>query len=599
MAAATAEIGTLRLRSAAGDTPAARLAANVWLGGAELHPGELPPSAVLIVRRLADPLPGRLPSRGPAPSDPAWERAARSALGDLSRRAARPARGPVPPGAEAVLFADEAEMLACLALDLARGQASGCWWWSLVLRRRGARDLPGLFAAEPARVPAVLKHLERRGLAAEVCGRLAESEVTAVLAVVARSWGAPELARALSAPRAASGSAAQESAETRETAISKTFQSQESATRAAWTPRPAWLRRFASIPGVAWLAPAQRVLLAAGLALFEEPATARGVAFSREIREWWMAGAPLDRPGIQEEIAAARAASREVHQEAMASPVSESVSQPRLDSEAQGEAKPVEVRPDSAVASSPSMPVADVPESFAPRAQESLPEDRHEPATTATANETESKTSEIPRIEGRPEISPPPASQSAESAAIAEEPASTAVQIEEEEKDAAPAVYEEGVPTRIAGLFYLIHLLVEEEWPPAGLGAWALLEGIARALLEPLPEELEMDLVWGVLAHLDGRDPEEPLHPELLRWLSPALPRLRLRLARALGLDPERPGELPPLLLLHPGRVHVTSSHVDVVMDLESIVLPVRLSGLDRDPGWLPAFGRVVQFHFR
>ena len=82
-------------------------------------------------------------------------------------------------------------------------------------------------------------------------------------------------------------------------------------------------------------------------------------------------------------------------------------------------------------------------------------------------------------------------------------------------------------------------------------------------------------------------------------WLGLVLPHLRLRLALGLGLDPVRPEDLPPLLLLHPGRVHVTSTHVDIVMDLASIALPVRISGLDRDPGWVPAFGRVVQFHFR
>jgi hypothetical protein len=34
------------------------------------------------------------------------------------------------------------------------------------------------------------------------------------------------------------------------------------------------------------------------------------------------------------------------------------------------------------------------------------------------------------------------------------------------------------------------------------------------------------------------------------------------------------------------------------VMSLNDISLPVRLAGLDCDPGWLPDFGRVVKFHF-
>jgi len=47
-----------------------------------------------------------------------------------------------------------------------------------------------------------------------------------------------------------------------------------------------------------------------------------------------------------------------------------------------------------------------------------------------------------------------------------------------------------------------------------------------------------------------------------------------------------------------PGRLYVTSSHVDVVIPLDCIDLRVRRAGLDRDPGWLPSHGRVVYFHF-
>jgi hypothetical protein len=45
-----------------------------------------------------------------------------------------------------------------------------------------------------------------------------------------------------------------------------------------------------------------------------------------------------------------------------------------------------------------------------------------------------------------------------------------------------------------------------------------------------------------------------------------------------------------------PGLVHHSRTHVDVVMDLEAISIPVRVAGLDRDPGWVPGLGRVVAF---
>ena len=50
--------------------------------------------------------------------------------------------------------------------------------------------------------------------------------------------------------------------------------------------------------------------------------------------------------------------------------------------------------------------------------------------------------------------------------------------------------------------------------------------------------------------------------------------------------------------LVSPGRVHVTRTHVDVVIGLHDVDLAVRASGLDRDPGWVPVLGRIVLFHF-
>ncbi len=50
--------------------------------------------------------------------------------------------------------------------------------------------------------------------------------------------------------------------------------------------------------------------------------------------------------------------------------------------------------------------------------------------------------------------------------------------------------------------------------------------------------------------------------------------------------------------LVSPGRVLVTATHVDVVLSLQHVDLAARVAGLDRDPGWVPALGRIVLFHF-
>jgi hypothetical protein len=80
--------------------------------------------------------------------------------------------------------------------------------------------------------------------------------------------------------------------------------------------------------------------------------------------------------------------------------------------------------------------------------------------------------------------------------------------------------------------------------------------------------------------------------PELRRFLHFVLPYARWRLGRAL------PGARLDHALLRAGRLYVTATHVDLVMPLKEISVPVRLAGLDANPGWVPELGRIVTFHF-
>ena len=56
--------------------------------------------------------------------------------------------------------------------------------------------------------------------------------------------------------------------------------------------------------------------------------------------------------------------------------------------------------------------------------------------------------------------------------------------------------------------------------------------------------------------------------------------------------------DVPATVFAQPGRVLVSHTHVDVVMDLETVEVAARASGLDQDPGWVPSLGRIVLFHF-
>ena len=74
------------------------------------------------------------------------------------------------------------------------------------------------------------------------------------------------------------------------------------------------------------------------------------------------------------------------------------------------------------------------------------------------------------------------------------------------------------------------------------------------------------------------------------------MPYVRARLQRALGLADA--DELGAPLCAHQARVYVTATHLDVALALEALPIAIRLAGLDRDPGWVPAAGRYIAFHF-
>lgn len=69
--------------------------------------------------------------------------------------------------------------------------------------------------------------------------------------------------------------------------------------------------------------------------------------------------------------------------------------------------------------------------------------------------------------------------------------------------------FENGCTTRLGGIFYLIHLLYRSSLFDfeIGLGGWALLEVLARCLLDRVSFDVSTDPVWAALALLDGRDP--------------------------------------------------------------------------------------------
>src|SRR5262245_30232674 len=110
-------IDCVRIRTRDGDPDHARQKIARLLGNAELHPSRLPVSAIFCLRKLRDPAPDARWDHERVHPPPAWEQAVTRELDRLTAAAVRPALGPVPPSAQAVLFLDRAELLACLTAD--------------------------------------------------------------------------------------------------------------------------------------------------------------------------------------------------------------------------------------------------------------------------------------------------------------------------------------------------------------------------------------------------------------------------------------------------------------------------------------------------
>lgn len=202
------------------------------------------------------------------------------------------------------------------------------------------------------------------------------------------------------------------------------------------------------------------------------------------------------------------------------------------------------------------------------------------------------------------------------------------------------ALLGEGIHTRLGGVIYLINLLerlrIPDRFPDLAdqLSPWAVLDLVARGLLTADGYHPVDDPIWLALAHLDRREPDvmpgywydgappdtlppdwldhppeapgiingpllQGLNPAVAAWLRLVLPYIRRRLMLDLEPNAERGESVSSVLLLVPGVLFVTSSHVDLVLDLEAISMPVRMAGLDANPGWLPAYGRVIYIHFQ
>jgi hypothetical protein len=544
-------VSRVRIRAPGGDPLAARLRVGRLLASASVDAG-LPPAALLVVRRLADPRPGALARDRHALRPPAaWERALGESLRSLAAAAARPVREAVPAGAEAVLFADEAELLACLAVDVHAGRLAERWWWRslrIPVEREPARALAESWVARVEAAPAALALLAGRGAAAGAVEALGSDGAAAVLDALVRVFALPPAGLVDSQATAAAPRLPE---------------------RRTFGPRAARARvdaRWQAVAPEAFataLAAPQRVLLALALALRRAPALARSATA----------------------VAALGALAARV----------EPAPQPVL----------------------PEPPAARLPGPFASllAAPHSAPPDRPWPGPARAAAASFVPPAAGPRAlarAGAPAAGPPARA------------ATPATPVPQHAARGAPLSGEQAavVHTALGGVFFLANVALAlglygdftaPRRPGIRLDFWLFLRLLGARLLAPRPQL--RDPLWPLLRELASPEPARFRPPALRRaWLAPLDARERALLARPAGrseLDRwiaqvavcvraqlRTAGVEPAALLRRPARVEVSAVRVDAAFDLAGHPIAIRRAGLDRDPGWIPAAGRSLVFHF-
>ena len=652
-------IEKLRATTQARHTNLAQTRLRNMLAGMDLYLSGLSAAAIVCIRHFRDPLPGSLPLPSSGLRPPAaWEQAVRTSLEAMVRHAARPAREAVPANAEAVLFTDRSEWLACLAKDWLAGQLTLHWWWqSLRKTTELGHAVVSTWLEAPTYVPAALHQLTEGGAAVQFIRTIPAPEVQTLLRSLVERFalfGFP-----LSLFTTSGGYDPVLSDMDSDNRLDNSASGLSTQHLALSTLHPPPWQRWAPEAQSPGLGREQRLLLAVGLLLQRTPTLVRSPGFAQAVCEWSRAERRSSEAVLTETPGAALTVAEQPHVR---------------ENRRQDHSHLKEPAASSAGERRNSLEQAELP-----RPQ---PNDLTLILTVPAPVQLDST------AQRRDEQPPEPAGRSETSAATTARPAAFA-QIEE-------TFFSTGVriETAFGGLFYLVNLALYLDLygdfstpahPGIGLSPWDFVALVGRELIG---EQLEADPVWPLLAELarrseheppghdfsppdewrvpidwlkpfpdegvwrwtaddrrlhvhhpagfclldiprEGSDPMEqlskelqaygsPLVKELLcsaslvrssllagedkageelrRWLHWLLPYIHARLQRALGLTEE--DNLGNFVCSHQAQVFVTATHVDVVLSLAELPVAIRCAGLDRDPGWIPAAGRYLAFHF-
>ncbi|MFN7937153.1 MAG: hypothetical protein U0R19_27765 [Bryobacteraceae bacterium] len=569
-----------------------RLRLEHLLSTANLEAAGLPPQSILIVRRLHDPLPGELLRDASSVVAPArWQHAARAQLDTVARSASYPADQFVPASAHAVIFRDQAELLACLAMDIVQGTVRSRWWWSSWKKYYSLpinNAIEESWSREPLHIAGALSILDRMGDAVRVVSTLQEHQATRLLSLMTAASASAALVEAVRSQLPTKPG----DILTPQTGTLAHCGPDSPLVDGTASPRMHVLSIsdvLAGIQSCSWFYPGERwlqvllremfsphigreraLLIAAGLLITRRPHLITNSVFQQFLHRWYslVTASPKTK-----ELTLNEGARKSLFQAPPTSQIEPKLHPPPANS-----------------------PLRETP-SISARQHE--PEPNLSSPSDSTNDEMPGQQDDMGSAPGRQRTASPTSQSPLPSIQQKRNIQDHKHTLQKPEEPGSSTQGE--IATGLAGVFFLINPLAhlgllgieqpDSSWSATG---WEQLELAARyfALREHAGDPL-----WAALATLAGRDAGDALPvPKSPQPVDHPLQRLAEEVSRMISIvEPECVSQC---VLQRSGRLFLTSSHVDVVMPLADVSLRIRKAGLDFDPGWVPALGRVVQFHY-
>lgn len=608
-------VSKLTLKGKGLDTLTAAQRLTRLLQSVDLQPPGFARDAILCIRRCRTQVPASwiAQSHVTAPSHE-WQQRLHRSIEQLLHRAGRPAVEAVSPAAEAVWFANRAELLACVAKDWRDGRLLSRWWWQSLFPER---DYSALFLRawqeSPEYIPSALHLLARMEQLLPVMRQLATHEAGTLRREVERAFGLTHL--------------------TGEFSLEPTEATDETS-RSEITRYSLW---HSTVPELlsGGLSIEQEQFVGIGLLLHRAPSVVRSTAFARHYHQHYRAIA--DNREVPNDDMVAPSAPREPsiqflnhvapdvvpsgHADHLATTLTEELERRegpfQRSRQTSGRGEPVIGQ--SSVEQRRST-------SFAPKSKTPI---NQQLWTQSEAQTLESEYGGVFYLinvglflELYGDFTQPLRSglslpiwdflalvgERLIGSALREDPLWPWLSQLAGRELSQPAGSTFDPPTEWR---------VPPEWLRSFSGTepwrWAWAEGRLRVWHssdfmvfdcameeEPSPEAVRTLLQDyrrdGEVIRIDGPSSALGFKP-LDRWLAWLLPYLQARVARSLACGVS--DDWPALLLKHRATIACTDTKLDVTFSLNQHPLAIRIAGLDRDPGWVPAAGRFIAFHYR